>query len=123
MVERFVTTVASPFTSLPDESVEADGQRALIPYPGHIMRSRIALLTAFLFVACSTAPATRDRSDPQNASMNPAVEFLLTSAATDFHTHRPPNPVGFRVVRSGYVMTPEGTRQYRLCCEFAISQR
>jgi len=82
------------------------------------MRSLVALLTTFVLVACSTAPATRDQSNPPNTSMNSAVEFLLTSAATDFHAHRPPYPVRFRDVRSGYLMTPDGTRQYRLCGEF-----
>jgi len=86
------------------------------------MRSLAALLTTFVLVACSTAPATRDQSNPPNASMNSAVEFLLTSAATDFHSHRPPYPVRFRDVRSGYCMTPDGTKQYRLCGEFLPAQ-
>jgi hypothetical protein len=86
------------------------------------MRSLVALLTTFVLVACSTAPGTRDQSHPANASMNPAVEFLVTSAATDFHTHRPPHPARFRDVRSGYVVTPDGTRQYRLCGEFLPAQ-
>lgn len=86
------------------------------------MRSLVALLTTFVLAACSTAPAARDEAHPQNASMNPAVEFLLTSAATDFHTHRPPFPARFRDVRSGYVMTPDGKRQYRLCGEFLPAQ-
>ena len=86
------------------------------------MRSLVALLTTFVLVGCSTAPATRDQSNPPNVSMNSAVEFLLTSAAADFHTHRPPAPVRFRDVRSGYLMTPDGTRQYRLCGEFSPAQ-
>src|SRR5262245_456625 len=86
------------------------------------MRSLVALLTTLVLVACSTAPATPDRSHPPNALMNPAVEFLLTSAATDFHTHRPLYPVRFRDVRSGYDMTPDGTRRYRLCGEFLPAQ-
>jgi hypothetical protein len=89
---------------------------------GDIMRSLVALLTTFVLVACGTAPTTRDPSNPPNASMNPAVEFLLTSAATDFHTHRPPYPARFRDVRSGYLMAPDGTRQYRLCGEFLPAQ-
>lgn len=82
-----------------------------------IMRSLAALLTAFVLAAC-----TRDQSRPQNASMTPAVAFLLTSAATDFHTHTGPLPVRFRNVRGGYVMTPDGVRQYRLCGEFLPAQ-
>jgi hypothetical protein len=50
--------------------------------------------------------------------MNAPVEFLLTSSATDFHTHRPPYPARFRDVRIGYSMMPDGTRQYLLCGSF-----
>lgn len=82
------------------------------------MRSLVALLTAFVLVACGTAPAARDQPHPRNAPPDPAVEFLLTSAATDFHTNRAAYPARFRNVRSGYFVTAEGTRQYRLCGEF-----
>jgi hypothetical protein len=51
-----------------------------------------------------------------------AVEFLLTSAATDFHTHRPPDPARFRDVRVGHVVTPSGQEQYVLCGQFLPAQ-
>ena len=88
------------------------------------MRSLVALLTTFVLVSCGTAPATRDQSNPPNTntSSSAAVEFLLTSAATDFHGHRPPYSVRFRNVRSGYLMTPDGTKQYTLCGEFLPAQ-
>ena len=55
----------------------------------------------------------------ESQAVSPAVvEFLLTSAATDFHTQRPAGPVRFREVRVGHVMTPSGEDQYRLCGEF-----
>ena len=54
--------------------------------------------------------------------MDPAVQFLLTAAATDFHTHRPPYPVRFRDVRIGHVMTPGGEEQYMLCGQFLPAQ-
>lgn len=47
--------------------------------------------------------------------MEPVVEFLLTASATDFHTHRPPDPVRFRDVRVGHVMTAGGQERYMLC--------
>jgi len=50
--------------------------------------------------------------------VNPTVEYLLTSAAADFHTHRPPDPARFRNVRSAYVTAPDGEKQYRLCGQF-----
>ena len=82
------------------------------------MRYLAALLTTLVLVACSTVPATRGQSQPQNPSSSVPVEFLLTSAATDFDTHRPPYPVRFRDVRIGYVLTPDGVRQYMLCGAF-----
>ena len=89
--------------------------------PQCIMRSIVALLSTFVLVACSSAPHTRGQSQLQKAPMSPTVEFLLTSSATDFHIH-PPHPAGFRDVHSGYVMTPDGTRQYGLCGEFLPAQ-
>lgn len=83
-----------------------------------MMRSFVALLTTLFLVACSTAPAARGPSHPHDAAMNAEVEFLLTSAATDFHTHRGVYPARFRNVRSGYFANADGTRQYRLCGEF-----
>lgn len=82
------------------------------------MRSFVALLTTLVLAACGTAPAARDQSHPRNVSIDPAVEYLLTSAANDFHANRSMVPVRFRDVRSGYVVTADGTRQYRLCGEF-----
>jgi hypothetical protein len=50
------------------------------------------------------------------------VEFLLTSAANDFHAHRPPDPVRFREVRLGHVVGPGGEEHYMLCGEFLPAQ-
>jgi len=93
------------------------------------MRYRSALVAALAFAACRAAPAARSESqgsdsapaqavEPERASRDSVVEFLLTSAATDFHTHRPPDPVRFRDVRLGHVPTSDGRVQYLLCGEF-----
>ena len=81
------------------------------------MRSLAALFFTFVMVACSTAPAS-DQAQPQNVTVNPTVELLLTASASDFQAHRPPYPARFRNVRSGYVVTPAGTNQYLICGEF-----
>ena len=89
----------------------------------------LAVLFALVLAACSTAPVTRSGSpavsptqvltpEPQKAAIDSVVQFLLTSAATDFHTHRPPDPVRFRDVRIGHVITPSGEEQYMLCGQF-----
>jgi hypothetical protein len=79
------------------------------------MRYSVVLCATLVVAACGTTPATR--TDSQVAS-SAVVEFLLTSAATDFHTHRPPTPARFRDVRIGHIMTPSGEAQYMLCGEF-----
>lgn len=86
------------------------------------MRPLVALFTTLVLAACSAAPAARDRPHPQNASVHPEVEFLLTLAATDFHTHRAVYPARLRNVRGGYFVTVDGTRQYRVCGEFLPAQ-
>ena len=94
----------------------------------------LAILFATLgLAACSTAPVTRSESQAvspthvlapelQQASMDSVVQFLLTAAATDFHTHRPPDPARFRDVRLGHSVTPSGKQQYMLCGQFLPSQ-
>jgi hypothetical protein len=93
------------------------------------MRYLAVLFATLVLAACSTAPITRSESqavsstqvpapERQKTSIDSVVQFLLTAAATDFHTHRPPDPVRFRDVRIGHVMTPSGEEQYMLCGQF-----
>jgi hypothetical protein len=97
------------------------------------MRYLAALLATLVLAACSTAPVARSdpqaaiptpvlAPDPQKASIDLVVQFLLTAAATDFHTHGPSEPVRFRDVRIGHVMTPSGEEQYMLCGQFLLAQ-
>ena len=58
----------------------------------------------------------------ESPTVNSIVDFLLTSAATDFHAHRPPYPARFRDVRLGHVTTSGGEKQYRLCGQFLPAQ-
>lgn len=55
------------------------------------------------------------------ASTDSPLQFLLASAAGDFHAH-PPRPAGFRDVRLGQVTGPDGATQYLLCGEFLPAQ-
>jgi hypothetical protein len=82
------------------------------------MRHLAVILSMLALAACGTVPAARGPDQPQATSMDAPVDFLLTSAATDFHAHRPPYPARVRNVRIGYVTTTAGTRQYRLCGAF-----
>ena len=98
------------------------------------MRHLAILSAALVLAACSSAPVKRSESLAGSAtqvpgpelpqeSLDSTVEFLLTAAATDFHTHRPPDPVRFRAVRIGHVMTAQGEAQYLLCGEFLPAQK
>ena len=93
------------------------------------MRYLAVFFTTLVLVACSAAQVTRSESralspaqalapDLQNASRDSLVQFLLTAAVTDFHTHRPPDRVRFRDVRTGHVMIPDGEKHYMLCGQF-----
>jgi len=94
-----------------------------------LMRSLGILFFTIGLAACSAAPPTRGVSravDPanraaaelQSAKVDSVVQFLLTAAATDFHTHRPPDPVRFRDVRVGHSVNPSGRELYMLCGQF-----
>ena len=83
------------------------------------MRSVPVLVSAVILSACSAVPAPHAGAPSQTPPVNQDVEFLLTSAATDFRTHGNSHPARFRDVRSGYVASPDGARQYRLCGEFS----
>src|SRR2546422_1171437 len=97
------------------------------------MRYLAILFTTLGLAACSTAPVTRSESEAvsptqvlapglQKASIDSVGQFLLTAAATDFRTHRPPDLVRFRDMRIGHVVTPGGNEQYMLCGQFLPAQ-
>ena len=93
------------------------------------MRYLAVLLVTGVLAACGSAPVTRSESRAESptgipapgleqASIDSVVQFLLTAAATDFHIHRPPDPVRFRDVRIGHLTTPGGEARYLLCGRF-----
>lgn len=95
------------------------------------MRSLSFLLAAAVLVACGPAPrgesqaassAPGPAAEPQKAPTGEVVDFLLTSAATDFHTHGPAGPLRFREVRAGHVASAGGEVSYRLCGQFQREQ-
>jgi hypothetical protein len=79
------------------------------------MRFLVVLFATSVLAGCSKAPVTRNESQAVSPTV---VESLLTAAATDFHAHRETDPVRFRDVRIGHVITPSGEEQYMLCGEF-----
>lgn len=51
------------------------------------------------------------------------TEFLLNSAATDFHSGQITKPIRFRDVKVGFLMLPNQDRQYVLCGQFLEQQK
>ena len=82
------------------------------------MRYRVVLIATLVLAACDTSRETPGEASAVSPALEPVVEFLLTSAATDFHTHRPPDPVRFRDVRLGHITNASGEEQYMLCGQF-----
>ena len=80
-----------------------------------VMRYRAVPFVVLILAACSTAPGVRSDAPPAPPDV---VNFLLTSAATDFHTHRPPDPTRFRNVHIGHATAASGETTYLMCGEF-----
>jgi pimeloyl-ACP methyl ester carboxylesterase len=85
------------------------------------MRNQALTIAALGLAACFTATGTPDTAYAQNASIETHTQFLINSAATDFHKHPKPFPERFRNVRIGHVATPTG-KQYRMCGQFLPRQ-
>jgi hypothetical protein len=92
------------------------------------MRYLASLISIFLLLECSTNAIPPKLSNgfhtvqapapEQKVSTDTPLQFLLTSAATDFHAQHPSHTLQFRKVRFGHVMTPDGEKQYMLCGQF-----
>ncbi|HEY9165076.1 MAG TPA: hypothetical protein VIS48_02830 [Candidatus Kryptonia bacterium] len=97
------------------------------------MRYLPVLFAISVLTACSTAPAASIQSqavsqtqgvtpDSQKASIDSVIQFLITSAATDFYNYGP-HPISFRDVHIGHFITPSGEKQYMLCGQFLPAQK
>ncbi|MBK7368298.1 MAG: hypothetical protein IPJ04_10425 [Candidatus Eisenbacteria bacterium] len=88
------------------------------------MRVLAVLLVTLMLASCARGPAEQQGAGTPShdstavvvsdqAAPDSTVQFLLTTAATDFHEHRPPDPARFRDVRVGRVPAPGGeTREF-----------
>jgi hypothetical protein len=65
-------------------------------------------------------PARLAAPESQTASLDSVVQFLITSAATDFRTHRPPDPGRFRDVRIGHVVNTRCVGRLGPCWRFVV---
>ena len=97
------------------------------------MRSLAALCAACLLAGCGpdraprsqpqgASPAPANAAPAQQASTDPAVQFLLAASAKDFHAHQRPYPARFRDVRVGHWAAADGTTLYLLRGQFLPEQ-
>ncbi|PYS91595.1 MAG: hypothetical protein DMF62_02200 [Acidobacteria bacterium] len=114
------------------------------------MRHFLALIAVLFFAGCGSAPIANNQTQPvtsnqtqpaatnqeraasptevpvpdaKTASADEIEEYLLTSAADDFHTTIKSGPVRVRDVRFGRAKAKDGTDQYRLCGEFLAEKK
>jgi hypothetical protein len=91
------------------------------------------LISTFLLIACNTNAVPRNEfnglriiqgavhGQPKACKETP-FEFLLTSAAAEFHAQHASHTIHFRKVHIGHVMTPGGEKQYMLCGQFLTAR-
>jgi hypothetical protein len=89
------------------------------------MRYLAISFSLLLLVACNTSPKQSGKSQTKTpsselkmTSIDSIQQFLLIAAATDFHNHRPPDPLRFRDVRLGHLTGSNGEKRYILCGQF-----
>jgi hypothetical protein len=91
------------------------------------------LISILLLMACNTNAILLNQfaelrtiqgpaHEQPKASKDAPLEFLLTSAAADFHAQHPSHTIHFRKVHVGHVMTPRGEKQYMLCGQFLTAR-
>jgi len=114
------------------------------------MRILLTLFAVLAFAGCGRAPVANNQTQVSNSNQtntitgNPvqaaspteaavpdaktgtadeAKEYLLTSAADDFHMTIKSGPVRVRDVHFGNAKNPDGTNQFRLCGEFLAEKK
>lgn len=98
------------------------------------MRYLLVLIAVMTFAVCNNSQAfqtkirdvnssNRNAHTLQQTSIDTVVQYLLTSAASDFHAHGPANIIRFRQVRFGHIITSGGKAQYMLCGQFLSAQK
>jgi hypothetical protein len=60
---------------------------------------------------------------PTVDNLEAVKEFLISSAASDFHKHQVPLPVRFRKVRFGHIGDTTKSGSYRICGQFSASEK
>jgi hypothetical protein len=81
---------------------------------------------AFLFLMSAIISCNSNHKTEANSTATPdkeiipdsIVQFLITSASTDFLNHKPPTPMAFRNVKIGFLIASNDEKTFVLCGEF-----
>jgi hypothetical protein len=98
--------------------------KGVIPDWLRVIRHLASVTSILVLIACKansiprSQPAQATSHEQQKESKDTPLQFLLTAAATDFHTQHQSHTIYFRKVHIGRVTTPEGEKQYMLCGQF-----
>jgi len=65
---------------------------------------------------------TSTKTENRDSIPDSVIQFLINSAAKDFHEHQPPTVVDIRNVKAGYISSGTG-RTYLLCGEFLSQEK
>jgi hypothetical protein len=91
-----------------------------------IFASTLALLFGAIAFAVprvdASGPTAHPLPTPPPGHFETVKEYLLNSAAKDFHDHQPPSPLRFRKVRIGHVGDRSKSGSYRMCGEFLAAE-
>jgi len=96
------------------------------------MRYVTVLIISLVLASCNARQITRTEmhtvdpiqgstAEQQKGSIDSVVQFLITSAASDFRIYGP-SPIGFRDVHIGHDMNSNKETRYILCGQFLRAQ-
>ena len=71
--------------------------------------------------ASSAGPGPGPTLSPTVDRFEKVRDFLISSAASDFHKHQSPLPARFRSVRIGHIGDTSKSGAYRMCGQFSVS--
>lgn len=102
--------------------------KRVIPHWLQVIRHLACVTSILVLTECKADSIPRSQTaqanshEQQKESTETPLQFLLTSAAADFHAQHPAHTIHFRKVHIGRVTTTEGEKQYILCGQFLPSQ-
>jgi hypothetical protein len=85
----------------------------------------IAVITAIfvtIILACNTPVNSKESITTIESIPDSVIQFLITSAATDFNEHHPPTVMDLRNVKAGYISSGN-ERTYLICGEFLSQEK